>query len=515
MAADVRQTVIALFWVMATVILGRGEEVAPAPMFIEDAFQAAVRPTVHMLFGVNAAGMLLSKDVQKTVWQELAPFSFQQQVAESQRHGPGAAAAACESGVENGHCLTNLARIFVHNVPRCAGEELLEHFMAQGEGFGWNRAMQLHATHAAAVHRAILSSGAVVQSAENATVFYIPAFFGLLVERWLDTRDPGALNCIARAWGELPDELFLRNGGYDHFLVAGTCHPFSVCGTMECDVTTYHPFAGNVMVLSGGVREFGHPDDVFHPARAYSQLRHIFVPFPVTLDCARLEALSAVSHPRPVSVSFVGSENSRVRRHFRDAVEGNQWPLELFVRVLPDDEDSAGARQAALGGGGTSVLAGNAYGLSSLAELYAASQLCLMLPGHIYDFGRRAYDFMAQGCVPVVVSEAPLAVALPFPGQLPWEDIAIFVHVESGNDAARVLTALLDAAGTEEGLARIARRRKLLSQLAPRLYLPPHVRCPDGAGSAVDGIVQELGVRVAAWTSFRAVRPVTPGVVSI
>merc|ERR1719265_1360923 len=146
---------------------------------------------------------------------------------------------------------------------------------------------------------------------------------------------------MVRAWYDLPDEIFMRNAGYDHFIVAGTCHPFNICSTMECDVTIYHPFAGNVMVLSGGIREYGHPDKLFAPAAAYPMLRHIFVPFPVRLDCPLLEHLCRPGHGRPIAVSFVGSENSRIRHDFR--VEMNKRNFErgpdprLFVRVLEDD----------------------------------------------------------------------------------------------------------------------------------------------------------------------------------
>eukprot|EP00927_Polykrikos_kofoidii_P077749 TRINITY_DN74664_c0_g1_i1.p1 TRINITY_DN74664_c0_g1~~TRINITY_DN74664_c0_g1_i1.p1 ORF type:complete len:542 (+),score=58.90 TRINITY_DN74664_c0_g1_i1:201-1826(+) len=494
----------------------------PIPIFIEDAVEAHAKQSVHMIFGVSPRGELMSSDVPRKPYREHAPFDFPTQTALTSKVVASGAAAAGDTGgtgAMSGWRQTPV-RIFVHRVPRCAGEELLEHYDSWDlrNDFGWKRALQLHSSHAGAVHRAILNSGAIVDKPEDATLFYVPAFFGLLVERWLDTQDKNALNCLAAAWDSLPDEIFLRNAGYDHFIVAGTCHPFSVCGTMECDVTTYHPFAGNVLVLTGGVREFGHPDAIFEPASVYSRLRHIFVPFPVTLDCARLHTVSSSEHARPLDVSFVGSENSRVRRYFRELLDDGRLPFQrnprLFIRVLPDDQETA-RRNVLLGEGVFDAPTHTVATPRTVQELYAMSKLCLMLPGHIYDFGRRAFDFIAQGCVPVIVAQAPMAVALPFPGQLPWEDFAIFAHVTSVEDAASVLESLLVALATDEGKLRIAKRQRLLAEIAPRLFLPPHRNCPSDVGSGADSILHELSARLAAWTSLRTIRPLKSGVVSL
>ena len=43
-------------------------------------------------------------------------------------------------------------------------------------------------------------------------------------------------------------------------------------------------------------------------------------------------------------------------------------------------------------------------GDKSVDELYSNSQFCLILPGHVYDLGRRAYDAMARACILVIVA---------------------------------------------------------------------------------------------------------------
>ena len=193
--------------------------------------------------------------------------------------------------------LEKSVKIFVHPVPKCAGEELLEFFISRGHGsgFGWTRAVQLHAVHIKAVHNAIMGSPARVEDPEDATVFYIPAFPSLLVERYIDAEEGkvDVLNCMSASWAMLREEFFLRNAGYDHFISAGTCHPYSICSALECDVTNFHPFAVNVFALVGGVREMVHPDFIFTPGKGFQRLRTIIVPFPVTLDCERLLQLSS------------------------------------------------------------------------------------------------------------------------------------------------------------------------------------------------------------------------------
>jgi len=530
---------LALLWLSCsqfTVVLGDGG------VFIEDGVDLAIKPTFHMLLGAahgrhGENDQLLSTDAEKRPWMDAIAFDFERQVA-------AATSVASASSGGAGAKLRQSVRIYIHRVPKCAGEEVLDLFMpgdptatdsggdastGDSRGFGWSLALQLHAKHAAAVHRAILSSDAVVTRPEDATVFYIPAFLGFLVERWIDTADTNYLNCLSAVWHELPEELFLRNAGYDHFIVAGTCHPYSICSSMECDITTFHPFAGNVGVLVGGVRELGHLDRAFEPVAVYPLLRTVVVPFPVTLDCALLN--DAVASTRPVAVAFIGSENSRIRSIFRRLVEDPRRPYvndsRILVRVFPDTEEAEDVRRAALGGGegllgaghwrrqvptaGVSAPAGSlgvsaAGGLGGVGELYAASEFCLVLPGHVYDLGRRAYDIMRHGCIPVVVAAAPMHVSLPFAWQVPWRDFAVFASVGSVADAAVVMDALVTAAagGARD---RISARRAALLRHVPSLFLPPHVRCQPGTPSAMDGILLELAVRQLSWAALRAVRP--------
>mmetsp|Transcript_57666 Transcript_57666/g.163733 ORF Transcript_57666/g.163733 Transcript_57666/m.163733 type:complete len:516 (-) Transcript_57666:5-1552(-) len=469
----------------------------PTGAFIEDAANSAAAPTFHMLLGAARSHAdrdtrLLSSDLPKASWIDAVALDFNQPAAALRKSAP-----ALEQSV----------KIYVHQVPLCAGVEVLREFIPSADGqngstaaprggFGWPLAIQLHAEHALVAHEAILASEAIVRDPAAATVFYIPAFLGMLVERWLDTRDPDHLNCISATWNALPEDIFLRNAGYDHFLIAGTCHPYSICSSMECDITLYHPFAGNVAVLVGGVRDLGHPDVAFTPASMFRNLRVVLLPFPVRLDCVELARLA--ERPRPVVVAFVGSENSRVRRLFREALTDPRWPHgrdpRVQVRVLPDSADGEAARRAALGGG-------------PVSQLFADSEFCLVLPGHVYDLGRRAYDAMARGCLPVVVAAAPMHVSVPFAWQLPWHDFAIFDAVGSVEEAASLIGSLLQATEGAEGRARTAARRAALLRHAPSIFLPPHAHCPPGGPSAVHGLLRELGVRQATWAAFRALRP--------
>lgn len=302
-------------FLLAFAISGRylnGEEGELVFRFLEDAAQEFPKQggdTFHLLLGVSAdTGMMMHTNPFKAQFLESVQFGFHQvgPVAKSKRD-------------------LEAVRIYVHKVPRCSGEELLEHYMVDQVSTSPSRVrervLHMHTQHIASVHFAILNSPYVVSDPRNATVFYIPAFFNLLIERWFDTHNPSVLNCISEAWMNLPDEFVMRNAGYDHFINAGTCHPFFPCDTMECDITSYHPFASNVMVLTGGIREYGHLHNIFQPGAAFSTLRFVFLPFPAALDCEHLNRLSAPSHNRSVFLSFVGSENSRVRHLLRNVIE--------------------------------------------------------------------------------------------------------------------------------------------------------------------------------------------------
>eukprot|EP00404_Azadinium_spinosum_P035290 CAMPEP_0180669076 /NCGR_PEP_ID=MMETSP1037_2-20121125/63282_1 /TAXON_ID=632150 /ORGANISM="Azadinium spinosum, Strain 3D9" /LENGTH=69 /DNA_ID=CAMNT_0022697881 /DNA_START=8 /DNA_END=213 /DNA_ORIENTATION=- len=69
---------------------------------------------------------------------------------------------------------------------------------------------------------------------------------------------------------------------------------------------------------------------------------------------------------------------------------------------------------------------------------------------------------MARGCIPVVVTLAPMFVSVPFAWQLPWEEWAIFRQVSSAAGAADLLRYLLALASTEEGQAELQARRAAL-----------------------------------------------------
>ncbi|CAK9063131.1 Xyloglucan galactosyltransferase XLT2 (Glycosyltransferase 18) (AtGT18) (Protein XYLOGLUCAN L-SIDE CHAIN GALACTOSYLTRANSFERASE POSITION 2) [Durusdinium trenchii] len=480
--------------------------------FIEDFHKETVTPSIYILYGASPSleeRPLVRVHAKKDVWLDVVAFDFQKATE----------AVRLWQHIQNMPKLPNSAvKIYVHQVPHCAGEELLHVFTSKSEGFGWDRAVQLHALHIRSVHNAIMSSQALVQSPEEATVFYIPAFFSLLVEQFIDSdmSSLNSLNCISDAWNSIPHEFFHRNAGYDHFIVAGTCFPYSVCDATECDVTAYHPFAKNVMVLVGGVRDsvHSHPDFAFTQGAGFHRFGQIFVPFPVTLDCHRVLTLADPLRRRETVVSFVGTENSRVRSIFRvlqeDLRATQRNRSEFYIKVLQDveGEDGEATRKATLDAGGS----------RPIDELYADSEFCLVLPGHVYDLGRRGFDAMARACIPVVVSMAPMFVAVPFAGQIPWQDFAIFTSVRDVHDAANILESLLQATQHEEGRAAIRSRRSRMLQYLPQLFLPPLENCLAGTPTALDGILQELAMRHVAWSTIATARSpgwASPGEVAV
>eukprot|EP00435_Cladocopium_sp_Y103_P062097 s347_g23.t1 len=470
--------------------------------YIEDFHQNTVETTVDVLIGAGPnpekRESLLRVRAKKEDFLKSMAFDF----------------PALQRG-NGGNVQGQQVRIYVHSVPNCAGEELLDFFTQSDRGFGWDRAVQLHALHIRSVHQAILSSTNRVDSPEEATTFYIPAFFSLLVERYIDSdmKSLDALNCIADSWNRLPREFFLRNAGYDHFIVAGTCFPYSVCPALECDVTAFHPFARNVMALVGGVRDIGHPDFAFTRGAAFQRLSTILVPFPVTLDCDRVVKLA--DRKRNLVASFVGTDNSRVRSIFRSLIEIFEGEVsenarsKFHIKILEDvGEDGEAARKATLAEDGS----------RPIDDLYADSEFCLVLPGHVYDLGRRAYDAMARACIPVIVAMDPMFVSVPFAGHIPWEDFAIFAFVRHQGDAVGVLESLFQATQTEEGKAAIRSRRSTMLRYISRLFLPPLANCLPGLPTALDGILTELAGRQGAWSLISTVRPVnlpSPGQIAV
>ena len=448
--------------------------------FIEDFQAEQSEPYVDFLIGAGRSPEKQAAVVrfrsEKEVWMRDIGFDFAH------------VAAQVQESVDRLLSKSSV-KIYVHQVPQCS--LVVEDFTSKQPGFGWDRAVQLHAMHIKSLHDAIMNSGVLTTNSEEATSFYIPAPFSLLIEKYIDSGFTiETLNCISSIWDSLPAHLFHRNAGYDHFIVAGTCFPYSMCDAAECDITAYHPFAVNVMSLVGGLRHFGHPEFTFRPRMGYQHLSTIIVPFPVTLDCQRLLQLGHPDWPRATAVAFVGTENSRVRSIVRKILEERAENGKVYINVLPETEgeDGEATRRAAFG------LAGR-----PIDELYADSEFCLILPGHVYDLGRRAYDAMARACIPVIVSMAPMFVSLPFESHIPWTDFALFASVRHEEDANRVLDSLLQAA---EDKAAVLRRREVMLRHLPKLFLPPHEHCLPGTPSAVDGILKELAVRQVAWSGI-------------
>merc|ERR1711865_284804 len=98
----------------------------------------------------------------------------------------------------------------------------------------------------------------------------------------------------------------------------------------------------------------------------------------------------------------------------------------------------------------------------NFTRLYASSDFCLVLPGHLHDLTKRCYDAMAQGCLPVVVTKQRFWMALPFAAHGKWKSFAGFHRVQTKDDLRRILLRLLER--HEEDQPSIHKQREALSR---------------------------------------------------
>lgn len=366
-------------------------------------------------------------------------------------------------------------RIFVHEVPHCAGEALISRIV--NDKGTWSPLAQA-AKHVDAVHRAVMRLNVIVADPQQATLFYIPAFFKLLV----DLLRSDDLDCIAETWTHIHKTHLMRNGGFDHFVIGGY---FSMSGAIERDWTSYHPLARNVLNLVAGDPSYGHPDIIFNAGAMWYQLRDIFVPYSMApFDCSARRMDRA---PRDISVALVCTLNSRTRSTIHTAIRAPGWPFRGDPRVVVRVEETLEATFDELFDG-------------NLWHLYRRSVWCIVVPGNLVDLTYRFYDVLRLGCLPVVLLHPPLVIAAPFAASVDYESFAHFAHVSGSEDVARIVERLVELAEDAEYMAT---RREAMIREAPRLFYE-HLNCSADQATAGDAIVEELVVRqrVLAHTRF-------------
>ncbi|CAE8648916.1 unnamed protein product, partial [Polarella glacialis] len=414
--------------------------------------------------------------------------------------------------------------IFVHEVPPCAGHGLLQEFLVNAgraeDRSSWGNVLQEQAEHLRALDSAVRNSGALTTDPQEATLFYVPAFWSLLIEKFIDlyghhTRQDAdkaavfaemkhtGLECVSATFDRLKkNDYYTRNAAYDHFWVAGVQHPLNSFPSSVCQMESYDPFAKNMMILASGVRDFGFSDPLFEwGAPLYGNLQHIFVPYSTRLHCRHLEALAKSPRKRPVAVAFVGSPSSKVRHWVQELASEADFASDarLVLRFASRVED---VQAASRGGSKADDVHPEAAGATNLTRLYQEADFCLCLPGHLHVLTKRCFDAMAQGCLPVVVTKYRFWIALPFAAQAPWSEFATFRRVASAGDLRKVLEELLARHEEQTGLQQ---RRLALSRAVGLFAVHDEHGCTDDERSAFTAyLLEEFRARQRIWPHIRS-----------
>lgn len=397
--------------------------------------------------------------------------------------------------------------IYFYDVPPCA-REVPFHLVAQVEdgeagAEALRPAERLHLRgmlqHMLAVERH-LEREHRVSSPEEASLFYVPAYFPLLF--WLDQRvtDPEHaphLACVKETLARMSELPFLlRNAGYDHLLLYGYEYPhWKRLNHLVLD--TYSPFMGNALLLSVSFWSQGRRAALFGGG-LYPLLRVIPLPYYAAWDCSHQAEL--LTSPRDIVVSFVGSLKNnpphfvfRERLYLSAAVERPELANDsrVFVQLFPSDDERRHAFARDF--------------IADRASLYTRSHFCLVMPGDGNTAGR-VFDVMVSGCVPVLFFHPDTYPVLPFSTKIPWADITLAHSVANEDDVAVALARVLAVPAAE----REEYRRRTIEH-APLVALALN-SCPPSARSALSLISEELSdrTRLLFGTLFPGVRVMPP-----
>eukprot|EP00927_Polykrikos_kofoidii_P071435 TRINITY_DN67699_c0_g1_i1.p1 TRINITY_DN67699_c0_g1~~TRINITY_DN67699_c0_g1_i1.p1 ORF type:complete len:659 (+),score=101.89 TRINITY_DN67699_c0_g1_i1:114-2090(+) len=494
-----------------------------SPLLLEDAIEAANAETAFDETLAVRVGMAGSSNISRAEVAASGRVRFDFEALSRQpRGGP-------EADV----------RIFVHSVPPCAGESLLRDFLDAGDelkGDAWRDFVFQQAQHLHALHDAVMRSGALVKDSRDATVFYVPAFWSLVVEAMLmlsSLRDPhtglivapkagGSMTLVDKvldnvfATGVSPtacltmtfdalrqSDVYMRNAAYDHFWVAGIQNPLNIIPALAARFENYDPFAKNMMFLAAGVREHGWSDFLFEwHTPQYSNLHKIFVPYSTTVHCRLLEALAHSPRPRPLAVVFAGSCTSRVRHWAREVARDVASDRRIVLRFADVEKVRAESLRGSEGGNGSARLALT----TNYTALYRSADFCLVLPGHLHDLTKRCYDAMAQGCLPVIITKPRFWMALPFAarhGRGSWTSFADFRRAGSKAAFRQIIDELvIRHEHDQEGI----RRQRLALSSAPGLFASHDpVGCTAAERAAFPAnIIEELRARQEVWPHIRS-----------
>eukprot|EP00927_Polykrikos_kofoidii_P068647 TRINITY_DN63999_c0_g1_i1.p1 TRINITY_DN63999_c0_g1~~TRINITY_DN63999_c0_g1_i1.p1 ORF type:complete len:747 (-),score=109.95 TRINITY_DN63999_c0_g1_i1:116-2356(-) len=429
---------------------------------------------------------------------------------------------------------STIPRIFVHRVESCAGERLLREFleMHKPSSSGIGQFVMQQVEHLSALHDAVMRSGALVADPADATIFYVPAFWSLLIEKFFmlydadgkvlgvpdenstrleamvfkefaDTGRTGH-DCITQTFERLRSSpYYTRNAAYDHFWVAGIQHPFNPGTSAGYQLEIFDPFVKNMMIVSSaGDRTYGFADELFRWASPlYKNLQRIFVPYSTTVHCRRLEALIKSPRRRPWAVAFIGSTSSVIR----------QWTAELAVEpefardaaVLLRLGDSSAASAQALRASSRAQFVELAADAINLTHVYMNTDFCLILPGHLHDMTKRCYDAMAQACLPVVVTKPRFWMALPFAAKAPWREIATFRRARSKDELRRIISRLLIRHRNDQDSIR--HQRANLASATGLFASHDTDGCTEKERAAFpDFLLGELAARQRVWPHIRS-----------
>jgi len=290
--------------------------------------------------------------------------------------------------------------------------------------------------------------------------------------------------------------FYLRNAAYDHFWVAGIQHPFNPSSGTAWQLESFDPFAKNMIYLAAGIRDYGFSDQLFEwSVPLYTNLQRIFVPYSTTLQCSRLKRLAKMKKKRSIAITFVGTATSRVREWVSQLSGENALKHDPRVYLRFGEARQVRAASRSLAGGVTNNV--------SFTNLYASSDFCLVLAGHLHDLTKRCYDAMAQGCLPVIVTKYRFWMALPFPSHGGWKSFASFHRVETKDELRSILFDLLKRHETDQ--LGIRWQREALAR-SPGLFASHDpTSCTEDERSAFrTNIITELHARQRVWPHLRS-----------
>eukprot|EP00435_Cladocopium_sp_Y103_P049339 s583_g14.t2 len=198
-------------------------------------------------------------------------------------------------------------KVFIHQVPPCAGIQSLD-VLPGDDGKPLPLDQEANALYLRKMvaqlrplHQQIIEgsrSFTVTTKADEADLFYIPAFFSVLF--WIG--DLEALRCAAMTVQQLAaSPFFAKRQGYDHLLLHGVefQHYRDQPGFA---LTDYHPLAANWIVLTVACpRPCGSTKDS-HGLRS----RFVLLPHASRLRCHRGVA-PRLTHPRRFRIGYVGA----------------------------------------------------------------------------------------------------------------------------------------------------------------------------------------------------------------